>query len=369
MSSYVVQKSNWRGRSLMLPALDVELTERCQNNCIHCCINIPSDSPAIQRELSTEQLKCILKEAADLGCLQLRFTGGEVLLRTDFEELYVFTRRLGMKVMLFTNARMITPSLADLLARMPPLFPVEISVYGMTASSYDMATRTPGSFAEFRRGIDLLLSRGVPFLLKWVELPPNREEITEFKAWISTLPWTGHLLGTGMFFQLRCRREDMVKNRMIANLRPHPPKVESLEGMDRFCRKFLGPPGDRMFSCCIGEKPCVNAYGQLQPCINMRAPELCYDLLSGSLYDALVSFHKLKELRVTHSEYLRRCARCFLKSLCDQCPALSWTESGMFDFPIEYLCHATHAQARSLGLIRDEEQGWLVKDWKNRIDS
>lgn len=72
----------------------IELTERCNNDCIHCCINLPvNDSAAKGREMTTDQVKTILKEAADLGCLEVRFTGGEPLLRPDFEELYLFARR------------------------------------------------------------------------------------------------------------------------------------------------------------------------------------------------------------------------------------------------------------------------------------
>lgn len=84
---------------LRLGALDIELTERCDNDCIHCCINLPAgDAEAPARELTTEQWKDVLQQAADLGCLQVRFTGGEPLLRSDFEELYLFARRLGLKV-------------------------------------------------------------------------------------------------------------------------------------------------------------------------------------------------------------------------------------------------------------------------------
>ena len=58
----------------------------------------------------------MLTEAAGLGALSVRITGGEPLLRPDFEDLYVFARRLGLEVLLFTNARLITPELADLFA-------------------------------------------------------------------------------------------------------------------------------------------------------------------------------------------------------------------------------------------------------------
>jgi sulfatase maturation enzyme AslB (radical SAM superfamily) len=139
------------GLAFRLPELDIELTERCNNNCIHCNINLPEgDAQARKREMTTGQVKDILGQAAALGCLRVRFTGGEPLLRPDFEEIYLSARGLGMKVLLFTNGRLITPRLADLFARIPPLATIEITVYGMRAESYEAVTRAPGSFKEFR---------------------------------------------------------------------------------------------------------------------------------------------------------------------------------------------------------------------------
>ena len=108
---------------------------------------------ARQRELGTAEIKDILAEAAALGALSVRFTGGEPLLREDFVDLYLFARRLGLKVLLFTNARLITPELADLFARIPPLEKIEVTVYGMKPQSYEAVSRVPGSYEEFRRGV------------------------------------------------------------------------------------------------------------------------------------------------------------------------------------------------------------------------
>ena len=54
--------------------------------------------------------RALLDEAAGLGCLVVRLTGGEPLLRDDFEEIYLHARQLGMRVMLFTNATLMTPA-------------------------------------------------------------------------------------------------------------------------------------------------------------------------------------------------------------------------------------------------------------------
>jgi radical SAM protein with 4Fe4S-binding SPASM domain len=365
--------------SPILGQLDIELTERCNNDCIHCCINLPmADSAALEKELDTVEVERILKEAASLGALEVRFTGGEPLVRPDFEELYLFARRLGLKVLLFTNGRLITARLADLFARIPPLVPIEITVYGMSPDSYEAVCRVEGSFVQFRRGMELLRDRKVPFVVKSALLPPNRHEMDIFESWASELPWMDAPPGYAIFFDKRSRQDDPKKDRQIQALRLSPEdglavKTRNLQqyrkGMTEFCQKFLGPPGNELFGCGAGSACCVDAYGCLQPCMSLRAPELTYDLRNGSLQEALRDFFpRLRDLRASDPKYLERCARCFLKGLCEQCPAKSWSETGCLDTPLELLCLSAHAEARWLGLIGPEEHAWEVWDWRSRIE-
>jgi len=342
-----------------LGSLDMELTERCNNDCIHCCINLPvNDRAAKAREMTTDQVKAILKEAADLGCLRVRFTGGEPLLRSDFEALYLYARRLGIKVLLFTNARLITPQLADLFAHIPPLVTIEITVYGMHKESYEAVTRVPGSFAQFRRGVDLLLDRKVPFVVKAALLPPNRHEMEELETWVATIPWMDHPPGYAMTFDPRNRRDDADRNTLITSLRLTPEEAVAVltrdpdkyrREMEAFSSKFMGPAGDVLFGW---------------------SPALTVDLIGGGdgpLRAALDVFSRLPEMRATNPEYLERCAVCFLKGLCEQCPAKSWAEHGTLDTPVEYLCAVAHAQARWLGWLAEGERAWEVSDWRERI--
>jgi radical SAM protein with 4Fe4S-binding SPASM domain len=370
-----------------LGQLDIELTERCNNNCIHCCINLPvDDTEARHREMTTAQVKDVLRQAADLGCLKVRFTGGEPLLCPDFEALYLFSRRLGLKVLLFTNGRLITPHLADLFARIPPLVQIEITVYGMHRESYEAVTRSPGSFAEFQHGVDLLVERNVPFVVKSALLPQNKSEMAEFETWVRTIPWMTRRPGYSMFFNLRHRRDDAQKNRLIESLRISPQEgvavltrdgAKYLKEMAEFASKFMRPTGDQLFGCGAGtaQGMCIDAYGRSQPCMGVRAPQLTVDVVGAQhaapLQSAIAEFTYLSDLRATNSEYLRRCARCFLKGLCEQCPAKSWAEHGTLDTPVEYLCEVAHAQARHLGWLGENEHGWEVRHevWWKRIES
>jgi radical SAM protein with 4Fe4S-binding SPASM domain len=357
--------------------LDIELTERCNNACIHCCINLPAeDGKARSRELGTEGWKQILSQAAGLGVMTVRMTGGEPLLRDDFPDLYLYARRLGMKVLLFTNATLITPPVAGMLADIPPLEPIEISVYGMSRKSYEAVTGIPGSYARFRSGIQCLLDRKIPFVVKGALLPPNKNEREAFAAWATTHPGMDAPPSYAMFFELRGRRDSVAKNNRIRSLRVSPEEAlarltqqpdRDRREMAQFLGRFSAPPGDRLFTCGIGPG-CVDAYGVFQPCLGLRHPAVTLDLKTGSLKEAFSSvYSRLREMSATNPLYLERCARCFLRGLCEQCPARSWSEHGTLDTPVEYFCQVTHAQARFLELLREGEQAWEIRDSEKRI--
>jgi radical SAM protein with 4Fe4S-binding SPASM domain len=359
--------------------LDIELTERCNNACIHCSINRPAgDRRSRARELGTDAWKDILRQAAELGVMTVRFTGGEPLLRRDFSELYLYARRLGLRVLLFTNARLVTPRIAAMLAEVTPLEEIEVSVYGMSRESYEAVSGADGSYAGFREGVQLLLDRKIPLVVKSALLPPNRKDMAAFDAWAATLPRMDAPPSYAMFFDLRARRDSAAKNSRIRRLRVSPeeglailtrqPDLHRRE-MSEFFEKFISPPGDRLFTCGIGPA-CVDAYGVLQPCLSLRQPELTIDLKNIGLKEALASgWPGLKEMRATNPLYLERCARCFLRGFCEQCPAKSWSEHGTLDTPVEYFCRVAHAQARFLGLLGKKERAWNVRDSAERIEN
>jgi hypothetical protein len=73
-------------------------------------------------------------------------------------------------------------------------------------------------------------------------------------------------------------------------------------------------------------------------------------------------------MRSSNPAYLDRCGRCFLKGLCEQCPAKSWAEYGILDTPVEYFCGVAHAQAIAAGLLEPGEKSWTVVDGRERVE-
>lgn len=122
----------------------------------------------------------LLKQAAELGCMAVRSTGGEPLLRPDFPELYIAARRLGIKVILLSNGRLIIPDIAA--------FP-KCHRDGWAGSRYTGCIRNHTTLLRGkgivcnRHGVDLFLEYAVPFVVKQAFLPQNRDEREEFERW------------------------------------------------------------------------------------------------------------------------------------------------------------------------------------------
>lgn len=67
---------------------NIDLTYRCNNNCRHCWLWIPSDAKEKENELSFGEIKRIVDEAKNMGCQSWSISGGEPMLRPDFIDIF-----------------------------------------------------------------------------------------------------------------------------------------------------------------------------------------------------------------------------------------------------------------------------------------
>jgi len=365
-------------RKCILDTLDIELTERCNNNCIHCHICLRQDDiHAAHNELELPQIKEILREASSLGCRSINLTGGEPLLREDFDDIYIFARELKMSVCLLTNATLISDRIAKLFIRLPPLENIEVSVYGMKRDTYEAVTGRSETYEAAWKGINILLENKIPFIVKVPFIAPMIDEIKALEEWARHIPAMNRRVPSiSMFFDLRSRRDSETRNKMIKRLRPsveeflkhHYQREEKLMDQIEFCVQRLRVE-PRLFACGGGLRTgCIDPYGNFQLCILLKDPRTSFDVTRGSLRHALEEFAPIiREIKSENSQYNSKCAKCFLRTLCGQCPAKSWTENGTLDEPVGYLCDIAHAEAEFLGIIKGNEKAWEISDWKSRL--
>ena len=79
----------------------LELTYKCPLKCAFC--SNPTDLDDLDNELSTDEWKQVIRDAKNMGSMQIGFSGGEPTLRKDLEELVEEANNLGYYTNLITS--------------------------------------------------------------------------------------------------------------------------------------------------------------------------------------------------------------------------------------------------------------------------
>lgn len=120
-----------------------ELTGRCNLNCKMCYVHEQKNVLKMKRkELSVDEWMKIAEQAKEAGLLYLLLTGGEVMIREDFIELYEKLSRMGFRLVINTNGSLMTPQIEDCFRRNPPAR-VNVSVYGASDETYEALCGVP----------------------------------------------------------------------------------------------------------------------------------------------------------------------------------------------------------------------------------
>lgn len=326
----------------------IETSYRCNLNCVHCYVNKPAGSrEERERELPLSRLMALVDELVEEGCLEVLFTGGEVLVRPDFPELYLHAVRSGLVVTVFTNGTLVSERIADLFDQHRP-HAVEISLYGMTRESYERITRVPGSYDKCLAGIERLVARGIPLTLKTMALTWNQHEVAAMDAYAR---------GLGLPFKfdsLLNARVDCGSNRngelqlsaeqALALELMDPSRMRDLrEFCERFVRREVTPvEHEYVYNCGAGHMSfTVDPYGRLQMCQLSRAN--AFDLRADSFARGWNEhFPRLRARKwQTHSV----CRSCNLVSLCGSCAGAAELETGDVEGRVPQFCEIAHLKA------------------------
>jgi radical SAM protein with 4Fe4S-binding SPASM domain len=129
--------------------MDLALTFRCQNDCVHCYAGGPHETP----ELTTEQWKSVIDKLSEIGVFILTFTGGEPTLREDLPELLLYAQNKGLVTGLISNGRKLKDkAYVDMLERSGLDF-VQITLESHKPQVHDAMTDAKGSWMETVAGI------------------------------------------------------------------------------------------------------------------------------------------------------------------------------------------------------------------------
>ena len=330
----------------------IEVTQRCNNKCVHCYNNLAAgDKKALENELSLDEHCRIIDEIAGFGCLWLLLTGGEIFLRKDFLDIYTHAKQKGLLITLFTNGTLVTSSIADYLAKLPP-FAIEITLYGSTPKTYESITGVPGSYDRCLNGIRLLMERSLPLKLKTMAIAQNKHEIFDMKRFVEE-----ELELDFKFDAMVNPRRDCSQSPLDVRLSPQEivaldlkdtgRVVEWKQFADRLNKSVQDPEKvGKLYQCGGGfQSFAIDPFGRLAACVLSGDT---YDLRQGSFKEGWEKhLFSLRQKKISHRT---KCSDCRIRSMCGMCPANSELECRDAEAPVDFLCEVAHLRAYVLGL-------------------
>jgi len=133
--------------------VDLALTFRCQNNCIHCYAGGPHGTS----ELTTKQWKEVIDRLHQIGVFILTFTGGEPTLREDLPELLLYGQNKGLVTGLITNGRKLKDKTYVEILEKTGLDFIQVTLESHKPKIHDLITGTKGSWKETVAGIENII--------------------------------------------------------------------------------------------------------------------------------------------------------------------------------------------------------------------
>lgn len=299
-----------------------EITHRCNLRCRHCNV-VPEPR---RKELSTKEVKLVLDQLVEAGCLHVTLTGGEPMIRKDIFDIIDYGRRSGLFIHLFTNATLITPKIADILSKFR-LVSLEISFHSLKKERFDYFTQSAGSYEKVMKALMLLKKRNAPLALKINITKLNLEEVKDLKNFVNDLEIPPE------WAVITMPKRNGSKDNLIFRLSPEEiftvydilwPEGnrdcsnEMIEGKRRWAKS-------RLFQCEAAEKSfSITPSGGLKPCLEF--PFSTRSILDGSLKEKWTMLRKNVSSSQHGSGY--RCFDCEMKNFCGSCPIKAYLECG-----------------------------------------
>ena len=226
-----------RGNLQGLDFLWLELTGKCNLQCVHCYAGSgPYASPT---ELTLEDWVAVLEEGYALGCRRVQFIGGEPTLYKGLVELIERARRIGYEfVEVFTNGIHFSEAVRAVFRK--ERVHLAFSLYSSDPLVHESITLQPGSFKRTLSSIRWAVANNLPTRAAIIAMTRNKSGVEE----------TRHFLA------------DVGVQRVV---------VDRIRGVGRGSSEAVSTdPLDELCGDCWNGKLCVTGSGDVYPCIMAR---------------------------------------------------------------------------------------------------
>ena len=312
-----------------------ELTPRCNMNCIHCYLqNVHSSE-----QLSYDEIISILDILYNKGILFLVMTGGEILCREDFVEIYLYAKRKVFLIELFSDGMFFSDALIEVLRKYPPLY-VDITLYGSCEKTYRKVTQVKDAFEKVINNCTKIKQAGINLSLRSPILKETENEMEAMEE-----------IAEKLQVPFVCTFEICPTIDQDISPQEHRVSISTMlkyEFDDYYKQIKKGIRSDRqisenvlesmknqyVFSCNVGMNSFVIDYrGNMCPCMKLKHHGI--NILSNDFDDVWEKFAVYSQMKSSESY---KCSQCDARYYCDVCPAEMEFMFGDYEYRSSYMC-------------------------------
>ncbi len=318
--SLLIEKKILTKEKETIDTIDVSLTNRCNLQCMHCAASAKKVSE--KEDLTTTQWKTIMDKVILAQPNLIVLTGGEPLVRTDFEEIVSYIRtKYNKKMELMTNGLLIN---GENVRKIIKWFDaISISIDGFNEESC-AAIRGKGVFQKVLNTVELLIDNGFKrerLSLSLVETEQNYQQIDQFislcdRYGVKSVVRRFAPVGRGYDNREKLQvDENVFQKNELHRLSQNKNRDASNKLICRSCRAGKG-------------KFYINYCGDIYPCQSLDTKEYCIgNILKGDNISLTTNSYRKTSL-------YNKCKNCDVEPFCRFCLAMEKCA----ETPLEYNC-------------------------------
>ena len=314
-----------------LSNITIELTNRCNEKCIHCFLG--ENKFKNSHYLDLESLKKIITQFVNMGGTSITFTGGEILIYPHIKDVLEYSHSYGLGISLFSNLISLNQDHIDLFKKLN-INDIQTSLYSHIPATHNKITNLKNSCEKTINSIKKLRKAGLPIRIACPVMKANRNDIIGV---IKFCKQNSLDLNIDISIQGQCdgNLENLAQRLSLEEMKE---TLMIIKNYDRdFCNRYVRrhchnkniSPIEfiNLPICSAGhDNLYINSNGDVSACPTFQGYRLG-NLKHEDLHIIWTTNKKLLEIRNSTQTSFPECLNCDCIEFCGRCFAINFVEN------------------------------------------
>ncbi len=346
-----------------LTSMQMELTSRCNERCVHCYI--PHENK--NTDITDDMFYSVLEQCRDMNVLHLTLSGGEPMLHPHFIDYLRKAKEYDFSINILSNLTMLTDEIVEEMKN-TRISSVQVSLYSMTPEIHDSVTTIKGSFNKTMASILKLIENDIPLQISCPVMRENKDTLMDVFDWgnehkvrvvtdYNIMAHYDHTTGNLVHRLSVDETSEIIKGMMIHDVDYHNLLLQS-DYFDRKKEYNSWTPDDLVCGVCVASI-CMVANGNVYPCAGWQG-YVCGNLYEHPLKWIWEESPKTLYLRNIRKKDFPKCMNCDTKKYCNLCMVRNANENPDGD-PLKLNPHFCEVAKANQKIVED----WIKEHKKS----